>query len=80
MLSSIDSYLHSFWCYYCDSSLLPITNYVDTITENEGPEETINDTISEKSNIIQNGLKLVSIWETTLLTLGLWLSTQSFVL
>ena len=38
-----------------------VTNYVDTVNEIEGPEETINDTISEKSKITQNGLKLVSI-------------------
>jgi len=37
-----------------------VTNYVDTASENEGPEETINDAISEKSNITQNDLKLVS--------------------
>lgn len=56
-----------------------VTNYVDTISENEGPEETINDTVSGKSNIIQNGLKLVSIWKTTFFffffTLGLQLNT-----
>lgn len=38
-----------------------VTNYVDVVSEHEEPEETINDTISEKCNISQNGLKLVSI-------------------
>lgn len=52
-----------------------VTNHVDTISENEGPEKTINDTISGKSNITQNSLKLVSIWKTTLFTVGLQLST-----
>lgn len=49
-----------------------VTNHVDTISE--GPEETIDD-ISGKSNITQNGLKLVRIWETTLFTVGLQLRT-----
>lgn len=38
-----------------------VTNYVDVVSEHVEPEETINDTISEKCNISQNGLKLVSI-------------------
>lgn len=31
--------------------------------------------LSEKSNVTQNVLKLVSIWEATLFTMGLQLST-----
>lgn len=37
------------------------TSYLDVVSEHEEPEETINDIISEKCNISQNALKLVSI-------------------
>lgn len=40
---------------------IQVTNNVDVVSEHEEPEETINDTISEKYNISQSGLKLVSI-------------------
>lgn len=40
---------------------IQVTNNIDVVTEHEEPEEAINDTISEKCNISQSGLKLVSI-------------------
>lgn len=47
-----------------------VAKYVYTISDNERPKEIINDT-----NITQNGLKLVSIWDTTLFARRLQLST-----
>lgn len=48
-----------------DVMLIPlcfqVTSYLDVVSEHEEPEKTINDTISEKCNISQNALKLVSI-------------------